>query len=109
MFETKANRSNLEFEEETQRKSSGSFSRNKLPVHYLTLENILPDEPQLLVGRYQTMLYNQSTQTLKQLREEQELCVQMVDVMPKAAWLICLIGRSFCLMTGPLCRGLRTR
>lgn len=79
-FETKANRSNLDFEAEMEKK--GGFVNNRLPKHYRTLANVLPIETQLLVGRYQTMLSNQITQTLKQLREEQEQRQQTIEVIP---------------------------
>ena len=78
-FETRANLSNLEFEQEMEKKANGSYVLNRLPKHYRTVANILPVETQLLVGRYQTMLSNQITQTLKQLREERALREQIID------------------------------
>jgi hypothetical protein len=82
-FETKANLSNFEYEKVKEENSSSAFRKNMLPKHYRTLANILPIETQLLVGRYQTMLSNQIMQTLKQLREEQKLREQVIEVAPK--------------------------
>ena len=53
------------------------------PTEYRALENILPIEKQILVGRYQTTLSNQISQTLKELRAEQKLREQVIEIAPK--------------------------
>ena len=63
----------------------GSFGdvRFYLPYEYRALKNVLPIETQILVGRYQTTLSNQISQTLKELRAEQKLREQVIEVAPK--------------------------
>lgn len=81
-FETKANQLNVQAKAKINEMISNDPLGSLPPRHYRALENILPIEIQLLVGRYQTMLSNQITQTLKQLREEQELRQQTIEVIP---------------------------
>lgn len=81
-FETKANQLNVQAKAKLNDMISNDPLGSLPPRHYRALENILPIEVQLLVGRYQTMLSNQITQTLKQLREEQELRQQTIEAIP---------------------------
>ena len=81
-FETLANRSNVEYERELVKKARGSYTINQLPRHYRAMEDVLPIETQLLVGRYQTMLLNQIDRVLKQLREEKAARADTIDVQP---------------------------
>ncbi|KCZ47306.1 hypothetical protein [Hyphomonas sp. CY54-11-8] len=76
-FETIAVRKNVEFETSLEKK--GGFVINRLPKYYRAEENILAIDTQLLVGRYQTMLSNQITQTLAQLRQEKALREKTLD------------------------------
>lgn len=81
-FETKANQLYVQAKAKLNEMISNDPLGSLPPRHYRALENILPIEIQLLVGRYQTMLSNQITQTLKQLREEQSLRQQTIEVIP---------------------------
>ncbi|MCP4410486.1 MAG: hypothetical protein GY807_22640 [Gammaproteobacteria bacterium] len=78
-FQSQANKLNIDFENEMS-KSAGGFVRNRLPRYYQAIEGVLPIETQLLIGRYQTMLSNQIAQTLSQLRKEQDLRADMIEV-----------------------------
>ena len=53
------------------------------PTEYRALESILPIGTQILIGRYQTTLSNQISQTLKELRSEQKLREQVIEIAPK--------------------------
>lgn len=81
-FEASANRLRVVSELESEKRRRHLPVVDKLPRHYRALESILPIETQLLIGRYQTMLSNQITQTLKQLRDEQKLGRQTIEAVP---------------------------
>lgn len=61
----------------------GGGRPSRMPNEYRAIENILPIETQILMGRYQTTLSNQISQTLKELRAEQKLREQVIDASPK--------------------------
>ena len=65
------------------RVNCGSGSYGYLPDEYKALKNVLPIETQILFGRYQTTLSNQISQTLKELRGEQKLRGQVIEVAPR--------------------------
>ncbi|GAB5488649.1 MAG: hypothetical protein Pars2KO_22190 [Parasphingorhabdus sp.] len=81
-YESTANRLSAVSELEWDKRIRIDPDSNKLPRHFRALENILPIETQLLIGRYQTMLSNQISQTLKQLRDEQKLGQQTIEAIP---------------------------
>jgi hypothetical protein len=53
------------------------------PASLRALAGVQPIERQLLYGRYQTMLSNQISQTLAELRREQDLRINALDAAPR--------------------------